>query len=411
MRNVTRSIGLVLGSLMVLSAGTLFAQDWPQWRGANRDGKVSEFSAPQSWPKTLTEKWQKTLGAGGDATPALVGDKLYVFVREGSDEVTLCLNANDGSEVWKDQYKAKPVTGAPTMGQHTGPRSSPTVADGKVVTLGATGVLSCLEAATGKVVWRTDEIKGWPQFYTAMSPLVVNGLCVAQLGGPNKGAVVAFDLATGKEKWRWDGDSPAYSSPVPMTVEGTKQIVCQTKGNLVGLAETDGKLLWKIPTPTGGRRGFYNSSTPIVDGSTVFYTGQGSGTKAVKIEKEGDGFAVKELWSSEIGSGYNTPVLKNGFLFGSSAQGAYCLNAKTGEVSWSGAGPRDGYGGMVDAGSVLVDLTSKGQLYVFKPESKQYEELAKIKVASAPTTYATPVLSGKRIFVKDQKTLTLYTVE
>ena len=127
------------------------------------------------------------------------------------------------------------------------------MADGKVVTLGVGGVVSCLDAASGKLLWRKDPMHGTvPMFFTAMSPIIVDGMCVAQLGGRGKGAMIAFDLATGNEKWKWEGDGPAYGSPVLMTVDGTKQIVAQTEKSIVGVAAADGKLLWKIATPDRG---------------------------------------------------------------------------------------------------------------------------------------------------------------
>ena len=131
----------------VLAAGIVSAQDWPQWRGANRDGKATGFTAPATWPKELKQEWKVTVGPG-DSTPALVGDKLFVFTRDGAEEVILCLNAADGKEIWRDKYPAPAVTGA--AGRHPGPRSSPTVADGKVVTLGVGGTVSCLDAGIGQ---------------------------------------------------------------------------------------------------------------------------------------------------------------------------------------------------------------------------------------------------------------------
>ena len=127
------------------------------------------------------QKWKTTVGAG-DAAPALVGDKLYVFSRQGEEEVTSCLDAGSGKELWKDKYAAQVVSGA--AARHPEPRSSPAVAEGKVVTLGVGGVLSCVDAATGKVVWRKDPFpKVVPMFYTSMSPIVVDGLAIAHLGG------------------------------------------------------------------------------------------------------------------------------------------------------------------------------------------------------------------------------------
>jgi outer membrane protein assembly factor BamB len=243
-----------------------------------------------------------------------------------------------------------------------------------------------------------------------MSPIVADGKCIAHLGGRGKGAVIAFDLATGDQKWKWEGDGPAYSSPVLMTVEGTKQVVVQTEKNLVGLAVADGKLLWQIPTPTQSR--FYNSATPIVDGQTVIYTGQGKGTRAVKIEKQGDGFAAKELWcNEELGTSYNTPVLKEGLLFGlSDRNNLFCIDAKTGQTAWEDSAKRENFGAVLDAGSVLLALPSNSELVAYKPDGKAFAEVAKYKVAETPV-YAHPVLSGKRIFVKDQESLAMWAIE
>lgn len=125
------------------------ADDWPQWRGANRDGKISGFVAPAAWPKELTKKWQVSVG-DGVATPALVEGKLYVFTRKDGKEILRCLDAKTGDEKWQDSYTAS--TNFSGDREFQGPRSSPAVASGRVVTLGVTGILSCLDCNSGKVL-------------------------------------------------------------------------------------------------------------------------------------------------------------------------------------------------------------------------------------------------------------------
>ena len=401
-------MSVIVGSAILFGAVCVFGQDWPQWRGVNRDGKVNGFIAPAAWPKELSQKWQTTVGLG-DATPALAGDRLYVFTRQGDDEIAMCLNAADGKEIWHYKYAAIAVTGPPSA--HPGPRSSPTVADGKVITLGVGCVISCLDAASGNVIWSNkDYATTESPFFTSMSPIIVDGMCIAQLGKKDTGVVVAFDLKTGDVKWKWGpGDCPSFASPALMTADGVKQIVALTEQRYVGIATADGKLLWEIPFVAKGRS--FNAPSPIVDGQTLFYTGATRGTKAVKIEKQGDGFEVKELWSSPIATTFNTPVLKDGLLYGLSERASlFCLNAKTGEEAWTGKDKLTAFGSIVDVGPVLLAQTEKAGLIVYRPSGKEFEEVARYKVSDTPV-YVHPVIAGKRIFVKDKEAVVLWTIE
>lgn len=356
MNKLNQQIALAM-LLSALSTPAL-AQDWPQWRGPNRDGKAPEFKAPKTWPKELKQQWKVLVGEGV-ATPALVGDRLYVFSRQDGNEITRCLSAADGKEVWQDKYESLGATG-PAQG-FSGPRSSPTLANGKVVTVGVRGVISCLDAATGKKLWRKDDFKAWPGFFPSSSPVVVNGLVIAQLGGRDNGAVVAYDLASGDEKWKLAGDSPGYASPVVMDVGGAKLIIAETDARIIALTAVDGKLAWETPYRVQGRG--YNASTPIVDGQTLIFAGSGRGAKAVKIEKEGDKFVGKDLWTNpEKSVQFNTPTVKDGMIYGLAANNElFCLNAQDGKLAWSAPGPggisggggpgRGGPGGAAGAGA------------------------------------------------------------
>jgi outer membrane protein assembly factor BamB len=250
-----------------------------------------------------------------------------------------------------------------------------------------------------------------PKFFAATSPIIVDGMAIAHLGGPGNGAIVAFDLAGGNQKWQWAAEGPDYGSPALMTVDGTKVLVTLSERSFVGIGVADGKLLWQLPFAPQGMA--YNAATPIIDGQTVIYTGKGRGTKAVKIEKQGDGFAAKELWSNpDLAPQFNTPVLKDGLLFGLSDKGNFfCIDAKTGKTAWVDTVQRDrsGFGAIVDVGQYLMAMPSNAELIVFKPSGKQYEEVAKIKVSDTPT-YAHPVIAGNRIFIKDQETVAMFTL-
>jgi outer membrane protein assembly factor BamB len=410
MQRAIGQLGIVVGCLVTLQVAAL-AKDWPQWRGANRDAKAT-FTPPATWPKSLTKKWQVSVG-NGVATPALVGDRLYVFARLGADEVTSCLDAVTGKELWSDKYAAAGASGA--AAQFPGPRSSPTVVDGKVVTLGVRGTLSCLDAASGKKLWRNSgaDEDGLPRFFTSCSPIVVDGLCIVQFGGEEKGGIAACDLTNGAEKWKWTGDGTAYASPDLLTIDGAKMVVALTANKLVGLGAADGKLLVESPFAVKGMGG-YNAASPIVAGDVVYLSGSFRGTKALKIEKQGDAYNVKEQWTTarDMSVQFDTPVLKNGLLFGISARNfLFCINAETGKTAWIERVRGDrGYGSVVDAGPVLLVLTTNGQLIVCDPSDKKFQQVAKYAVAE-DGTYAYPVAAGNRIFVKDYDSVTLWSVD
>jgi outer membrane protein assembly factor BamB len=404
--------------VLALAATVSRGGDWPQWRGPNRDARVTGFTPPKTWPKELKQEWKVTVG-DGVATPALVGEKLYVFSWEEGKEVLRCLNAGTGKEEWKDSYEAKAATGP--AGGYKGARSSPAVAHGKVVTLGVQGTVSCLDADTGKLVWRKENT-GHPKFFTSSSPAIAQGLCIVQTGGEGTGGVAAYKLDTGEEKWKWSGDSPAYASPVLMTVDGTSMLVAETSSRVIGLGMADGKLLWKVPCD-----GRYNASTPVVDGQTVIFAGSSRGTVAVRIEKDGDGYKAADLWANKENNViYNSPVVHDGLVVGITPRDVlYCLNEKDGKTDWTeqleaakggggkgkggGMGGGAGYGSVVDAGTVFFSLTPAGKLVVFEPTGKGFKELASYKVGTG--TYAYPVISGNRIYIKDRDSVTLYTIE
>lgn len=408
MRRGYKAVGAAVLGVFTAVGGWVFATsggNWPQWRGPNRDGKIPDFEAPQTWPQALVKKWQVEVGSG-DASPAYVDGRLYLHTRQGDEEVILCLDAESGTQIWAEKYPSPPVTGPAS--RHPGPRSSPAVAEGKVVTLGVAGIVSCVDAATGKLVWRNSEFKGTPRFFTAMSPIIVDGAAILQLGGPDQGVIVAFDLATGRIRWKWEGEAPGYASPVLLTVDGVQQIVTLTNDSLVGLSTAEGKMLWQVPFPASGMN--YNAATPIVDGQTVYFAGAGRGSRAIRVEKQGDGFAVKEIWSNpDVAPQFNSPVLKEGKLFGLSQRGNfYCLDAQTGRLLWMDETRYSGFGALLDAGPVLLAMTERAGLIVFPPSGEGLKPLAKFEVSPGPV-YATPVVVGSRFYIKDATSVSLWT--
>ena len=406
-----KKVKLIVSTIIVLnilSINLSYAQDWPQFRGINRDCRVEGFKVPSTWPAEIKPEWKVTVGSG-DATPVLSGNRIYLHTRQGDQEVVLCLDAKSGKEYWKDQYPCPTVTGAATS--HPGPRSTPILNNGKLITFGVSAILSCYDAKAGKMLWRRENPSGAvPQFFTGMSPVIVDNMCIAHVGTKDNGEVIALDILTGKEKWKLTGEGPAYASPSVMKIDNKRHLIVQGEKNLFALDLADGKLIWQIATPLQQR--YFNCVSPYIDGNIIYYSGQGSGTKAVKVEKSDNNFTTVEIWSNpEVGSKWNTPVLKNGFLYGFSDQKRiYCLNATTGQTAWVDNVVNSDFSTLVDCGPVLIGLASTGNLIVFKPEPKAYEEIVKYKVAET-TVYAFPIITGDLIYIKDAETLMLYRLK
>ena len=275
--------------------------------------------------------------------------------------------------------------------------------------LGAGGVFSCLDTKTGKILWQNDKYTEVPQFYTSCSPLVIDDICVVQLGGKDNGVVVGFNPDSGKEIWKLQGIPCTYSSPIYTNTSGG-MIFVQSETDLLGVS-LKGELLWKIATPVERRS--YNAPTPVYSNETVIVAGQGSGIKAFTLTKSGSKWTSNDLWSnSELGTSFNTPVIKNGFLYANEARlgKLFCLDLKTGLKSWEDETTLNRFASILDLGEVLVSLPANGRLIVFEPNEKAYTELKQYKIAETEV-YAHPVFTGNNIIVKDKEMLTSWLVK
>jgi outer membrane protein assembly factor BamB len=395
-------------AFFILISSVSYSQDWPQFRGINRDCRIEGFKVPATWPSDIKPEWKVTVGSG-DASPVLSGNSIYLHTRQGDQEVVLCLDAKSGNEIWKDQYPCPAVTGA--AASHPGPRSTPVISDGKVITLGVTAILSCYDSGTGQLLWRKDNPDGTvPQFFTGMSPIVVDKLCIIHIGTKDNGVILALDINTGKVVWKWTGEGPAYGSPSVMKTNSKRDLVFITEKGLLAINLANGEMVWQIATPLQQR--YFNSVSPCIDGNIIYYTGQGTGTKAVRVDKSGSNYTTTELWSNtDVGTKWNTPVLKNGYIYGFSDQKRiFCLNASNGQTAWVDNVVNSDFSTLVDCGSLFIGLTSTGNLIVFKPESKAYTEVARLKVAET-TIYAFPVIKGDLVYIKDAESLMLYRLK
>jgi outer membrane protein assembly factor BamB len=403
--------GTVVALLVTVAAGAQPVTDWPQWRGPNRDGTAASFSPPEAWPAALELRWRVGAGAGY-ATPVVVGDRVYLFAREGSEEVMRALDAASGDEVWRTAYPA-PFSFQPAAEPHgPGPKATPTFADGKLFTLGIGGVVSALDAETGEILWQIPEPPIVPLYGTAASPLVDGDRVIVNVGGDGDGAIRAFDTETGEVVWSWDGDGPSYASPFMTTIDGVRQVVTLTQGNVVGVAADDGALLWGRPYTTSFTQ---NIITPIVAGSRVVVSGTQNGVAAFRVGRTDGNWTTEEAWENRDAAFYMTnPLLVDGMLFGLSERNSgqfVLIDAEDGSMLWEGS-PRQAENAAISrAGDWVVVLEEDGELLVGRLSMEGgFDEVQRYTVADA-ATWSQPALTGNRIYVKDVSGLSLWTVD
>ncbi|HYP12947.1 MAG TPA: PQQ-binding-like beta-propeller repeat protein, partial [Bryobacteraceae bacterium] len=324
--------------LIVLTGmpGPANGADFPQWRGPNRDGVITGVEV-KNWPEKLSKKWSVKVGEG-HSSPVLVADRVYQHARLNDREVVSAFDVASGKKLWEHSYAAPYEMNGAAVAHGKGPKSTPSVAAGKLYTFGINGALYCTDTATGKVVWKLETNKA-PDFGTALSPAVDSGILYAHLGTKDNGAVTAFDAGTGKQKWRWSGDGPAYASPIVATLGGVKQVLTQSQNHVLGLDAATGQELWKVPFKTDYDQ---NSVTPVVTGGLIIYSGIGQPVVAIKPSKGEKGWTAAKVWENrEISLYMNTPVLSSGLLWGLSSRNKgqfYGLDPQSGKTIWTGEG-------------------------------------------------------------------------
>ncbi len=397
-------LAICLASFLVVAA----AQDWPQWRGPNRDGIANGFSEPKAWPEKLTLKWKVNVGEG-HSSPVVAGGKIYLHTRQGEHEVVSCLRPETGQVIWQESYAAPYTVNSAAVRHGKGVKSTPVVAGDRIYTFGINGILSCFDAKTGKPQWRKEF--GSPDFGTAMSPVVDRGLLIAHVGTNGRGALTAFDAQTGVEKWSWKGDGPAYASPIVVELGGTRQVVTQSQRNIVGVSAATGELLWRIPFSTPYEQ---NIVTPVLYHETLLFSGLNNGVMGVKVLKRGSEWVAETVWQNkDVGMYMNSPVLTGDLLFGLShlKRGQFfCLDPRNGATLWTSEGRQADNAAIVDGGPVLFFLTNDAELIVARKSGRGFELLRKYSVADSPT-WAHPVILINGILIKDATTLALWGTE
>lgn len=377
---------------------TLFAADWPQFRGPNANGIAPETGINKAWtsrtPKFL---WNILLTDQGYSGPSVAGGKVFIIDHQGNQDIVRALDLRTGKDVWRFTY-------ADASSSNYGfSRATPVVDGSKVYTLSRLGVVNCLDANSGKKLWarniQTDFRGKKPQWDYSMSVLVDGNKLIVCPGGANA-AVAALDKNSGKTLWAGGGsDMPGYATPVAATIGGTKQYVVFTAFNLIGVDAGSGRLLWNFPWKTGSD---VNAATPIVVGNSIFITSDyGHGCAMVDIS---GGRASARWQNRDIQGHFNTPIYADGYLYGIGDPGnLVCLDARTGQVRWKQRG--FGKGGLVGVDGTLIAVDGNGgDVVLVNMTASSYQELGRIHPLGGQS-WTAPVVAHGKLLIRNTRAL------
>jgi len=391
--------------LILLIAANAHAEDWPRWRGVRGDGTWQGPRLPEKWPEGGPKRvWQVEVG-GGYAGISVADGRVFTMDYANNTERILCLDAKNGKLLWSHSY---PVKYGDLGGYSNGPRSAPTIHDGRVYTLGAVGHLFCFEAATGKIEWSKDlvlDVKARVPMWGFSAPPIVDGdQLLVHCGAEPNGSLVSFDRLTGKERWRSLNDPTGYCVPFVIDRPTGKQIVMWTPENIRCVAAKDGKLLWSIPYEiTYG----VSIATPLIADDIVFITAYWKGSKAIRLgAKPTDHDLIWEDTRNLCGL-MAQPLYRDGHVYSiDKDHGLTCFELKTGKKLWDddntmtprGRNPHASFVWVGDRDRIL-SLNAKGELILARVDPKGYREESRAKVLDKDV-WGHPAFAGRYLFAK-----------
>lgn len=394
-------------ALLVLAAGgAALAADWPHWRGPRRDGTWTERGLIQKFAGPAIARTWKAPVANGYNGPTVAAGRVYVMdrlVEPEEMERVLCFDEKSGEQLWVHRYPAS----YKGIGYPDGPRASVAVQDGRAYSLGTAGHLHCLDAATGKVLWKHDLNAEYrirmPIWGISPSPLLYGDTVITHIGGSNGACLVAFDLKSGEERWRALDDMGSYSTPIVIKQAGKDVLICRTGDRVVGMDPSSGKLHWAHPFPP--KKMVIAIGTPIVEKDRLFLTSFYDGSLMLRLKQ--DELGVEKLWeavgpneiqTAALQSIISTPIMIGDYVYGVDSYGQLrCLDARTGERVWESqdAVPKARWATIhfVKQGDRVWMFNERGDLIIAKLSPKGYEEISRTHLID-PTQGQLPQRGG-----------------
>ncbi|HEX4955140.1 MAG TPA: PQQ-binding-like beta-propeller repeat protein [Thermoanaerobaculia bacterium] len=376
------------------------AADWPGFLGPRRDGSAPDVRLARDWQaRPPRQVWRIPVGAGW-AGFAVVGGRAFTIEQHGEEEVATAYDLATGVRLWSHADRARYET---TIGG-LGPRSTPTVAEGRLFVMGATGRLRALDAASGRLLWLRDTLADNgaenPEWGKSVSPLVVDGRVVVGAGGPAGRSVVAYDAGTGEPAWAGGDDGPSFSSPIVATLAGVRQVVSFNANSLTGHSLDDGRVLWRYPWSAQQP----NVSVPLVlpEDRLFASSGYGVGAKVLQIATGENGTQTANLvWESpRLKAKFTNVVQHGGRLYGLDDGTLVCLDPATGERCWKAG--RYGHGQVILVGDLLLVATEEGELVLVEPVPEELRVLDTWRLFDGKT-WNPPTLAGRYLLARTDR--------
>ncbi len=400
---------LFLGSLLMANA---VAQSWPGLFGPHRNGHVTHFQRPEQWPSKLQLAWELEVGAGYSA-PIADQDAVFQLARMQDEEVVLKLDLASGKVLWRSVASVPFKMGDGGEWHGKGPKSTPVLADRTLHTFSIHGTLSSWDRKTGKLLWQhahpAFEGKSHPFWGATQSPLVTSeNTVIVRFGNDDEGILKCFDADTGRMRWSLGPDAPCYASPIIASLQGKEQLVEWNHEALIGVDLQTGAMLWRYPLPHRGSN--QNMPTPVLDAAhqSILVGGENRGIQSIQPILQQGKWSTQVRWHQRrVSLDMSSAVLMGSSLYGLSHRDSgqlFGLQAKDGSVSWLGA-PRQGeHAHFLALEEMLMVLSDRGQLSVYRPTAHGLETLASYEVSSNPT-WAPPLFWQDRILIKDREKL------
>ena len=380
--------------------------DWTDFRGPLRQGALHGVKIATDWqahpPKEL---WRQKIGPAWSSV-LIIGNRLFTQEQRGEAELTVCLNAATGRELWAHADEVRWSDGQ----AGAGPRATPSFSDGRLYTLGGTGVLNCLDAASGKLLWTRNIAKDsgapTPMWGFSSSPLVEQGIVSVYAGGPDDKGLVAYDASTGEPAWTAATGPVSYSSTQLASFSGDTQALLLSDTGVVAVDPRSGERRWEFAKPAGG---IWRVVQPhqLADES-VLVGSEDLGLVRLDIGRSDNAWTVSERWSTRgMRPAFNDFVVSEGHAYGFDEAILSCVDLETGKRKWKGG--RFGHGQLLLLADqpLLVVVGEKGELALVAARPDKFEELARIQAVEGKT-WNHPVVAHGRLYVRNDQEMVCY---